>query len=81
MIFDENTYGLELLKSSSSLSYSDPFGIVEDTGLTIPLMCILTNSLTFVLESIGSQRTLNNIVKSPNHTFEENGTLVISYLP
>lgn len=57
MIFDENTLGLGLLKYTSSLLYSDPFGIVEDTGLTIPFRGISTSSSTFVLESTSSRST------------------------
>ena len=39
MIFDENTYGLILLKPSYGLPKSDSFGIVEDLEhLSLPSM-------------------------------------------
>ena len=54
VIFDEKTYGIGFMKSSSSSSYSDPFDIIEDKGSNIPFMGILTSSSTYVRESIGS---------------------------
>ena len=54
MIFDENTFGIVLLNSSSSLSYGDPFDIVEDKGSTIPFMGISTSSSSSIPESTGS---------------------------
>lgn len=61
MIFKEKNYGIGLLKSSSGLLYSDMFGIVEDTGSTVPLKGISTNSSTSVLESTVSGSTPTKI--------------------
>ena len=54
VIFDEKNFGLGLLKSSSSLSYNDLFGIIEDTRSIVPFMSISISSLNFVPESTSS---------------------------
>ena len=48
---------------------------------TIPLMTILTNSLTFVSKSTSSRSTLNETVTSLGHYFEGNGTSPTPCLP
>lgn len=73
MIFDENTSGLGLLKSSYGSSCSDLFGIVEDTESIVPFMSTSTNSSTSVSESTGSQSTLTETVTSPDRSYEGNG--------
>ena len=66
MIFDEKTFGLGLLKSSSGSSKSHPFGIIEDTGLIVPFMGILAHLSTSVLKSTGSWNTSTKTITSPN---------------
>lgn len=64
MIFDEKTYVLGLLKSSSVPSYNDPFGIIQYTRLVVPFMGISTNSLTYISKLIGSQSTMTETITS-----------------
>lgn len=66
VISDENNFGIGLLNSSYSPSYSDPFDIVEDKGLTVPFMGILTSSSTFVPKSTFSWSTQTDTIRSPN---------------
>ena len=47
MIFEENTLGIGLLNSSSSLSHIDPFDIYEESGLTIPSFEVLAKLSLF----------------------------------
>ena len=54
VIFDEKTFGLGLLKSPSSPSYSDPFDIVEDTKSTIPPISTSISLSIFVPKSTGN---------------------------
>ena len=81
MIFDENTFGLGFLKFTSSLSYNDLFGIVEDTRPTIPFKGILTNSLTTIPKSTSSWSTPAEAVTSPNRSTEGNETSLTPFLP
>lgn len=81
MIFDENNFGLGFLNSSSGPSYSDLFGTIEDTGLTIPPMHILTSLSIYVSESIDNWSTSTETVISPNLSFEGNVTSLTLYLP
>lgn len=81
MIFDENICGLDLFKSPSGPLYNDPFGIVQDTGSTIPPMSNTTSLSTYVLELIGSQIMPIEIVTSPNNSLERNVVLPTPYLP
>ena len=81
VIFDDNTSSIGFFKSSSSSSYSDPFGIVEDTRSTIPFMGIFSISLNSVLESTCGQSTSTNIITSHNRFYEGNGTSLTPHLP
>lgn len=43
MIFDENTLGINLLNSSSSLLNNDPFDIIEEPRLIVTLFGVSMN--------------------------------------
>lgn len=81
VIFDEKTFVLGLLKSSFVASYSDPFGIVQDIGLTIPPMDLSTNTSTSILELIDCQGTSIETMTSPNQSCRGNGTSPTPCLP
>ena len=51
VIFDEKTYGFDVLKSPSSPSYNDPFGIIKYIRSIVPPISTLTSSLTSIPES------------------------------
>jgi hypothetical protein len=80
VIFDEN-YGIGLLNSSFGSSYNDPFDIIEDKGLTVPFIGILTNSSTSIPDSNGSLRTLTESIKYPDWISQRNGTSMNPCLP
>ena len=80
MIFDEKTSILGLLKSSSSSSYSDPFGIIEDIGSAVPFMGISTSLSTSVLGSTVSRSTLTDTFTSLDQIYQGNGTSPTPYL-
>ena len=75
VIFDETNSSMGLLKSSSSLSYNDPIGIVEDNRSTIYFMSIRTSPSTSIPKSVGSQSTPIETITSLDQSFEGNGTL------
>lgn len=81
VVFDENTSGLGLLKSSSNFLYNDPFGIVEDIESIVPFKCISASSWTFVLEQIGSWSTPTETITSSDQPSQRNGTLQNPCLP
>ena len=82
VIFDENISSISLFKYPSRPPYSDPFGIVGDTGSTISPMCTLPSSSTFILESTSSWSTPNETVTSLDHFYSKiNGTSPTPYLP
>ena len=81
MIFDDKISSLGLFKSPSIQSYSDPFGIVEDTRSIVSPIYTLTSSLTFILESTSSWSTPTKTVTSPMHYSQRNDTLETPYLP
>ena len=80
MKLDENTSGHGLLKYPSSLSYSDPFVIIEDNGFTFPPINTSTNSSTYILELTGICSTLNQTVTSLDHSSKRNDTSPNPYL-
>ena len=68
VLFDENTFGLDLLKTPFGPSYIDPFGIVEDIISTVPPMTTSISLLTSVPESTGSRSTLTEEITSLDHS-------------
>ena len=74
MIFDEKTSSLGILNSTSSLSHSDTFGIIEYIESTVPFKGISTSSSTSIPESTGSQITPIQIVTSPDRSSTRNDT-------
>ena len=81
VIFDEKNYGLGLLKSPSSPSYIDPFGIVKDIKFTVPPICISTSSTISTPESTSSRSTPTKTARSPNNSSNGNGTSPNHCLP
>ena len=79
--FDEKDSSLSLLKSPSGPSYSDSFGIIEDTGSTIPPICIWTSSMTSILDSMVSQSTPTETITSLDCSLERNDTSTTPYIP
>ena len=80
MILDEKNSSIRFLNSSSGSSYIDPFDIIEEKGLIVPFMYILTNLLTSVFESTGSQSTPTETITSCDQLSKENGTSLSPYL-
>ena len=74
VIFEENTFGLVFLTSSSGQSYGDPFGIVKDTRSNVPFMSVLINSLDYIMKLTGGPNTPTETITSPNLSSEGNGT-------
>ena len=81
MIFDENTFGIKLLNSSSGPLYNNLFEIFENKGSTIPFMGISDSSSASVPKSTGSWSTLTENITFLDQLSKGNGNSLTLWSP